>query len=131
MTRTMSHTMIRTRLTFGLGLAAAVLGLAACSSTPPVHYHTLLAPPRPAAPATVQSAPFLVDVLAVGLGEEEAELVEPDDGGNQTGDQRRAPHEPHSLERAGEWSLPAQIGAEAHGEGGHDERGRHHRRGDL
>jgi uncharacterized lipoprotein YmbA len=47
-------------------LAAAATGLAACSSAPPIHYHTLLAPGVQAA-AGVQPAPFLIEVLPVGV----------------------------------------------------------------
>lgn len=49
-----------------LGLTAAILGLSACSSSAPVHYHTLLAPPGPAA-AAARPAPFLIEVLPVGI----------------------------------------------------------------
>ena len=45
---------------------ALALALAACSSSPPVHYYTLLAP-SVAASANEQPAPFLIDVLPVGL----------------------------------------------------------------
>ena len=44
---------------------AAVVGLTACSSAP-VHYHTLLAPIEQVA-ATEQPAPFLIEVLPVGI----------------------------------------------------------------
>ncbi|MBA5689926.1 PqiC family protein [Rugamonas apoptosis] len=44
---------------------AAVAGLAACSSTP-LHYHTLLAPAGQGA-AAAQPAPFLIEVLPVGI----------------------------------------------------------------
>lgn len=44
---------------------AAVVGLTACSSAP-VHYHTLLAPTEQVA-ATGQPAPFLIEVLPVGI----------------------------------------------------------------
>lgn len=44
---------------------AAVVGLTACSSAP-VHYHTLLAPIGHVA-ATGQPAPFLIEVLPVGI----------------------------------------------------------------
>jgi len=74
---------IRPRFTPGPCLATAALGLAAlglsaCSSTPPVHYHSLLAPPKPAAAAaSAPPAPFLVEVLAVGIPAEldQAQLV--------------------------------------------------------
>ncbi|HWU34701.1 MAG TPA: PqiC family protein [Methylovorus sp.] len=45
-------------------LAALVLG--ACASSPPVHYHTLLAPVAPASVAPA-NAPFLIEVLPVGI----------------------------------------------------------------
>jgi len=45
---------------------ALALALAACSSSPPVHYYTLLAP-SVATSANEQPAPFLIDVLPVGL----------------------------------------------------------------
>jgi len=68
---------IRPRLKPALGLAATVFGLAACSSTPPVHYHSLLAPAKPSAAVTAQPAPFLVEVLAVGIPAEldQAQMV--------------------------------------------------------
>jgi uncharacterized lipoprotein YmbA len=44
---------------------AAVAGLTACSSAP-VHYHTLVAPIEQVA-ATEQPAPFLIEVLPVGI----------------------------------------------------------------
>lgn len=44
---------------------ATVISLAACSSAP-VHYHTLLAPAEPSA-VTGQPAPFLIEVLPVGV----------------------------------------------------------------
>ncbi|WP_036166418.1 membrane integrity-associated transporter subunit PqiC [Massilia sp. 9096] len=71
---------IRPRFTSGLAMAAAALALAACSSTPPVHYHSLLAPPKPnaaGAAAAAQPAPFLVEVLAVGIPAEldQAQMV--------------------------------------------------------
>lgn len=47
-------------------LLAAAAGLAACSSAPPIHYHTLLAPGVQAA-AAGQPAPFLIEVLPVGV----------------------------------------------------------------
>ncbi|HEX8785912.1 MAG TPA: PqiC family protein [Telluria sp.] len=45
------------------------LGLSACSSSPPVHYYTLLGPAIPSsAPAPAQGrAPFLIELLAVGI----------------------------------------------------------------
>lgn len=43
----------------------ALAGLTACSSTPPVHYHTLL-DAGPAA-SNAQAAPFLIEVLPVGV----------------------------------------------------------------
>lgn len=47
-------------------LAALALGLAACATPLPVHYHTLLAPP-PAAATAEPAVPFLIDVLPVGV----------------------------------------------------------------
>lgn len=44
----------------------AALALGACSSSPPVHYHTLLAPVATTQVATA-SAPFLIEVLPVGI----------------------------------------------------------------
>jgi uncharacterized lipoprotein YmbA len=73
--------MIRPRFNPGRALAAtacalAALGLAACSSTPPVHYHSLLAPPKSSA-AVAPAAPFVVEVLAVGIPAEldQAQMV--------------------------------------------------------
>lgn len=48
-----------------LFLLATVAGLTACASAP-VHYHTLLAPIEHGA-ATEQPAPFLIEVLPVGI----------------------------------------------------------------
>lgn len=48
------------------GLAALALGLGACATTPPVRYYTLLAPPAQTAIAE-PPAPFLIDVLPVGV----------------------------------------------------------------
>ncbi|AOR65961.1 membrane integrity-associated transporter subunit PqiC [Pectobacterium wasabiae] len=42
-----------------------ITALSACSS-PPVHYHTLLAPASPTA-TTAHTAPFFIDVLPVGV----------------------------------------------------------------
>jgi uncharacterized protein len=51
------------RLTLSCLVAVA---LAACSSSPPVHYHTLLAPVASAQIASA-NAPFLIEVLPVGI----------------------------------------------------------------
>ncbi len=53
------------RRLFRLCQLAAVVGLTACSSAP-VHYHTLLAPIEQVA-AAKQPAPFLIEVLPVGI----------------------------------------------------------------
>jgi uncharacterized lipoprotein YmbA len=45
---------------------AAVVGLTACSSAP-VHYHTLLAPIEQVAATEQLAAPFLIEVLPVGI----------------------------------------------------------------
>jgi uncharacterized lipoprotein YmbA len=58
--------MIRLSLKSGLGLSAVVLALSACSSSAPVHYRTLLGPPVPNA-AGAPAAPFLIEVLPVGI----------------------------------------------------------------
>lgn len=52
-----------------LGPVVLVASLAACASTPPVHYHTLLAPSAETA-ARGAPAPFLIDVLPVGIPEQ-------------------------------------------------------------
>ncbi|MDR3518089.1 MAG: PqiC family protein [Azospirillaceae bacterium] len=49
-----------------IGLSAFALGLAACTSSAPVHYFTLLAPAAASATAG-PPAPFLIDVLPVGI----------------------------------------------------------------
>lgn len=49
-----------------LGLSATVTLLAACSSSAPVHYHTLLGPPGPAK-STGQPEPFVIELLPVGI----------------------------------------------------------------
>lgn len=55
------------------GLIAALAALAACGSTTPIRYHTLVAPvafsapTAPAAPAPAAAAPFLIEVLPVGI----------------------------------------------------------------
>ena len=46
-------------------IGALTAGLAACGSTTPIRYHTLLAPATIGAPAT--GAPFLIEVLPVGI----------------------------------------------------------------
>ena len=54
-----------------LRAALAVLALsgalAACGSSPPVHYYTLQAPSVPAAAGAVASAPFLIEVQPVSI----------------------------------------------------------------
>lgn len=47
---------------------AMVLGLGGCASEP-VHYHTLLAPP-PSSPTLAPPAPFLIELLPVGIPEQ-------------------------------------------------------------
>lgn len=48
------------------GLSVAVIALTGCSSSAPVHYHSLLAPPGPAT-STGQRGLFVIELLAVGI----------------------------------------------------------------
>lgn len=55
------------RLRAALAVLALSGGLAACGSSPPVHYYTLQAPAAPSAGRAVASAPFLIEVQAVSI----------------------------------------------------------------
>ena len=68
-----------------------------------------------------------VDVLAICLGEEEAELIEHKDGRDQPRRERATPQQPPSLEGAAEGALAAQVGAIAHGQRRHHQDGGNHR----